>query len=86
MASKKWEYYYRPESIAKQRQFFDHFLKELPSGLETWPKVLIEVREAAHQGEFRAEREWPLARTLFRPLFLDAAVGRLSNSLPKTSC
>jgi predicted acyl esterase len=81
---KKWEYYYRPESVEKQRQFFDHFLKEGPSSLDAWPKVLIEVREAAHQGKFRAEREWPLSRTMFRPLFLDAANGRLSCTAPKS--
>jgi uncharacterized protein len=79
---KKWEYYYRPESLAKQRMFFDHFLKRVPSGLESWPRVLIEVREAAHQGEFRAESAWPLARTVFRRLYLHAAGGQLADTAP----
>jgi putative CocE/NonD family hydrolase len=37
--------------------------------------VLIEVRERANVGEMRAEREWPLARTQYRKLYLDADGG-----------
>jgi predicted acyl esterase len=42
-----------------------------------WPKVLIEVRESANVGTFRAENEWPIARTEFRKLYLDAQHGAL---------
>jgi uncharacterized protein len=75
---KKWHYYYEPSRVEKQRRFFDRYLKEEPdTGVDTWPKVLIEVRERAHVGEFYAEKEYPLARTHFRKLFLDAASGTL---------
>ena len=79
---KKWQHYYQPESLAKQLQFFEHFLKEAPSTLQDWPRVLIEVREAANLGASRAEREWPLARTVYRPLFLDARHATLGDTLP----
>lgn len=74
---KKWAYYYEPPHVEKQRQFFDHFLKQPGVSVPAWPKVLIEVRERANVGTFRAESEWPLARTEFRKLYLDAGQGAL---------
>jgi uncharacterized protein len=70
---KKWHYYYRPQSVEKQRRFFDHFLQRAGTVVPSWPKVLIEVRERANVGEMRAEQEWPLARTQFRKLYLDGS-------------
>jgi predicted acyl esterase len=69
---KKWYYYYRPDCVEKQRRFFDHFLKGVDNDVLSWPKVNIEVRERAWVGNFRTENEWPLARTKYRKLFLDA--------------
>lgn len=80
---KKWHYYYRPESVAKQREFFDHFLKTPATSVPAWPKVLIEVRERANVGEMRAEAEWPLARTLRCALYLDASNGILAAVSPQ---
>ena len=58
---KKWHYYYEPSRVEKQRQFFDHFLKQkADSGVGTWPRVLLEVRERAHVGTFQ---ELDLARS-----------------------
>ena len=59
---KKWQYYYQPESRAKLRTFFDHFLKGSSDEALNWPRVRIEIRERFYQGVMRAEREWPLAR------------------------
>ena len=69
---KKWHYYYEPSNVERQRAFFDHFLKAPSTRVPAWPKVLIEVRERANVGEMRAEKEWPLARTQYRRLYLDA--------------
>jgi predicted acyl esterase len=74
---KKWAHYYDPHSIARQRQFFDHFLRHEGVIVPAWPKVRIEVRERAQVGTVRNENEWPLARTQFRPLYLDAQDGTL---------
>jgi len=80
---KKWHYYYR--GVEKQRQFFDHFLRKPARIVPAWPKVSIEVRERAYAGEVRAESEWPLARTDFRKLYLNAADGTLEEERPKDS-
>lgn len=76
---KKWAYYYEPANVARLRQFFDHFLR-LDAPAPDWPKVRIEVRQRAHEGKFRAENEWPLARTVFRKLYLDARDGTLRDA------
>lgn len=74
---KKWANYYCPESRKQQAAFFDHFLKGLDTGVEAWPRVAIEVREAAGLAQVREEAEWPLDRTDYRELFLDAAGGTM---------
>jgi predicted acyl esterase len=74
---KKWSYYYQPSSVEKQRHFFDEYLKRHGTVVPAWPKVLIEIRERANAGTFRREHEWPLARTNFRKLYLEAHAGVL---------
>ncbi|BAK65609.1 putative hydrolase [Sphingobium sp. SYK-6] len=75
---KKWAHFYKPESRELARAFFDQFLKGEARGVEAWPPVRIEVREAARVAQERAEQEWPLARTDYQSLWLDAASGTLS--------
>jgi predicted acyl esterase len=69
---KKWEHYHRPESVAKQIAFFDHFLKGVDNDVPRWPRVQLEVRERAYVGSVRVEGEWPPAGTEYVPLHLDA--------------
>nr|WP_166179696.1 CocE/NonD family hydrolase [Altererythrobacter segetis] len=82
---KKWANYYKPESREKQAAFFDQFLKGEDTGVDRWPQVHLEVRESAHASTWRGEDEWPLARTQYRPLFLDAANGSLDDAAPPTA-
>lgn len=83
---KKWAYYYEPASVHRQQAFFDHFLKGLETEIADWPKVRLEVRRSYYVGDFRAESEWPVARTRYVPLYLDASAGRLSRErLPRPS-
>jgi uncharacterized protein len=77
---KKWAHYYVPENVRRLRTFFDHFLKGIDNEVRDWPKVLVEVREKNGVGTFRAETEWPLARTQYTPLYLDAAHGSLEGA------
>jgi predicted acyl esterase len=74
---KKWAHYYRPESRARQLTFFDHYLRHRPTALPAWPKVRVEVRERHGIAQERDEQEWPLARTEYRRLALDAASGTM---------
>ncbi len=74
---KKWAYYYEPDSVARLQTFFDHFLLDLPTTLPEWPKVRLEIREGCYVGSTRGENEWPLARTRYTKLYLDARDGSL---------
>ena len=78
---KKWAYYYVPENVAKQRAFFDHFLKGLPTEIAEWPKVRLEVRDKYNVGDMRAENEWPVARTEYTKLYIDAKNGKMNHVL-----
>ena len=73
----KWARMYTPESTRRQMAFFDRFLKDMPNEVDAWPKIRLEVREGLDVGEERAEAEWPLARTQYTPLYLDASTGSL---------
>ena len=73
----KWARMYTPESLQRQIAFFDRFLKGVPNEVDTWPKIRLEVREGVDVGQERAEKEWPLARTEYTPLYLDASTGSL---------
>ena len=79
---KKWAHYYLPQSRARQLAFFDHYMRDRPTSLPAWPKVRIEVRDRHGVAEERAENEWPLARTKYRRLALDAATGAMSEAVP----
>jgi predicted acyl esterase len=79
---KKWAHYYRPESRARQLAFFDHYLRDRPTSLAAWPPVRLEVRERHGVATERSEREWPLARTVYRRLMLDGESGALCDGKP----
>jgi predicted acyl esterase len=82
---KKWAYYYQPSSVERQRQFFDEHLKQPGTMVPAWPKVLLEIRDRANVGTFRPEQEWPLARTDYQRLYLDARDGTLSEAPATTA-
>src|SRR5487761_377629 len=77
---KKWQYYYEPDNVDRLRLFIDRFLKSADNEVDGWPKVRLEVRDRFYAGEFRVEDEWPLARTRYQKLYLDAAKGTLGSS------
>lgn len=74
----KWSTFYGEEAKAAQLAFFDRYLREQDA--PALPRVRLEVREDHDRiVEVRAENEWPLARTAWTPLYLDAA-GRLTDA------
>ncbi|MDQ2959900.1 MAG: CocE/NonD family hydrolase [Candidatus Dormibacteraeota bacterium] len=77
---KKWQFYYRPDNVELLRQFFDRFLRGLDSGVDSWPRVRLEVRERFCVGDTREERDWPLTTAIPRALHLDAQSGKLVDS------
>ena len=80
---KKWEHYHRPESVAKQVRFFDHFLKGIDNDVPSWPRVEFEVRERAYVGTYGQAEEWPPASTVYTPLYLEAGTGTLLRTAPE---
>lgn len=70
---KEWEAYYGREATERVRRFLDHFLKGVANGFEHTPPVRIEVRERFYDGLVRYEHEWPITRTRYVHLYLDAA-------------
>jgi hypothetical protein len=74
--------FYSEQGRAQLKQFYDHFLKGEDNGWETRPAVLMDVRHANGTIERREEKEWPLARTQWRRLYLDAAGDRLLETAP----
>ena len=74
----KWEEYYGAESTDIQKKFFDYFLKGIDSGIMEIPRVRLEVRETYRKYAVRMENEFPLARTEYMELYLDADTGTLN--------
>ncbi|MGZ3412137.1 MAG: CocE/NonD family hydrolase [Xanthobacteraceae bacterium] len=77
---KKWAHYYVPENMRKLRAFFDHYLKGTSDEVKSWPKITVEVREKNGVAKTRIENEWPLARTQYTMLYLDAAHKRMQTA------
>jgi predicted acyl esterase len=68
------EWFYLPYGMELQKRFFDHFLKGTDNGWDKEPPVQLNIRRAcSDQFERRKEHEWPLARTRWTKLYLDAA-------------
>jgi len=71
----EWPDAYNPYNIEELNRFFDRYLKDIHNGWELMPKVRMDVMDA-YDYDFRSrreEREFPLARTEYRKLYLNAA-------------
>ncbi len=73
-----WTHFYTPYGVDLQRRFLDHFLKGADNGWENEPRVRLQVRHVDGFVE-RGENEWPIARTQWTTLHLDANVMGLSD-------
>ena len=80
----EWPDYYTPENIADLKLFFDRYCKGIHNGWELTPRVRIDVQDAYDElaYERRPESEFPLARTEYRKLYLDAATMSASYEAP----
>ena len=81
-AGKKWQYFFLQANLDRQEAFFHKFLKGLPSEIDSWPRVLMDIRDRAGQQTTRPEAEWPLARTNSTTRFLDNSTGSLVGDRP----
>lgn len=77
-----YESFYLPSYIEMQKRFFDRYLKGLNNGWDKEPPLRIEVRDVHGGATVRHESEWPIARTQWTRLHLDAAASTLSTEKP----
>jgi predicted acyl esterase len=76
----EWPDAYSPQNLEDLRRFFDRYLKGIRNGWEMTPRVRLEVMDSGDV-DFqinRPEKEFPLSRTQYEKLFLDAETGQLS--------
>src|SRR5262249_23819893 len=66
-----------------QRRFFGHFLKGENTGWDKQPKVALNIRRPGEKFIWRAENEWPLARTRWTKFYLGSKDRSLSTEQPK---
>lgn len=74
----KWAEFYSPEALDYQKRFFDYFLKGIDNGWMEEPHVRLETLDTHYTHTNRYENEWPIARTEYTPLYLDANTGTLN--------
>ena len=82
---KEWAEFYSDWAYARQKAFFDHFLKGIHNEVPGWPKVRLAQRRGGSDWTFREEREFPLSRTQYRSLFLEASSASLTPGQPQSS-
>ncbi|MEM9398038.1 MAG: CocE/NonD family hydrolase, partial [Pseudomonadota bacterium] len=67
----KWAEFYRPDCLALQKRFMDHFLKGEENEFAQEPRVRLEVRSDGKTiKEVRWEPQWPLRGTRYQKLYL----------------
>lgn len=76
----EWPDQYSPENLEDLRRYFDRYLKNINNGWEMTPRYRLDVMDAfdCDYQHNRAEKEFPLRRTEYRQLYLDAAGGSLN--------
>jgi uncharacterized protein len=76
----EWPDAYCVEGIAELTLFFDRYLKDIRNGWEMTPKVRLEVQDGLEflYEKNRPENEFPLKRTQYKKLYLDAGQNALS--------
>jgi predicted acyl esterase len=91
-SSQKWlevhgdthfSHFYTDYGAGLQKRFFGHFLKGERTGFEQQPKVALNIRRPGEQFSWRAENEWPLARTQWTKFYLEPADRSLGTTAPK---
>ena len=76
----EWPDGYNRENLAELELFFERYLKDIHNCWESTPRVRLEVMDA-HEflyAKNRPERSFPIKRTEYKKLYLDAANARLS--------
>ena len=78
----EWPDYYNPDNMQDLKRFFDRFLKGIHNGWEQTPPVRLQVMDSydLDYQTNRPEMEFPLARTQYQKLYLNAAEASLNEA------
>lgn len=77
--TQEWPDYYNPDNIEDLRRFYDRYLKGIRNGWELTPKVRVSVLDPGGDDLVNCvEKEFPIERTEYQKLYLDAAKCSLS--------
>jgi predicted acyl esterase len=77
-----FSHFYSNYGAGLQRRFFGHFLKGEDTGWDRQPKVALNIRRPGERFTWRAENEWPLARTQWTRFYLNRQDRALSREPP----
>jgi uncharacterized protein len=78
-----WTHFYTDYGRELQLEFLDHFLKGADNGWDRRPPVLLNVRQVDDTFVPRTEEAWPIPRTVWTPMYLDASTMSLSATPPQ---
>jgi len=85
-SERKWQGLYTPmEARDMQRKFFEQFLKGVNSGIMETPRVRLSIQDKLLDYEVRYEKDFPLPRTQYKNLYLDARDDTLNPSKPRAT-
>ena len=73
-----FSHFYSNYGLNLQKKFFAYFLKGEKNGWDQMPKVQLNIRHPGEKFVWRAENEWPLARTQWTRFYLHPQGMRLS--------
>lgn len=78
----EWPDLYNPNNIEDLKRYFDRYLRNIHNGWEMTPRYRVEVMDAfdCDYQSNRPEKEFPLARTQYKKLYLDASTSGLSEA------
>jgi hypothetical protein len=74
--------FYSLEGRLEQKRFLEQWLKGIDTGILREPPIKLAIRHGGDDYVWRYEYEWPLARTQWTPLYLNAAGGTLATDKP----
>lgn len=84
----EWDDYYNTAHTEELRRFFDHYLKGEENGWQETPHIRVSVLNPGGEDIVdRAEADFPIPRTRYQRLYLNAGSGTLETKQPaKEAC
>lgn len=75
-----WPLFYADYGVGLQKRFFGYFLKGEPNGWDSQPPVQLNIRGVDGSFRLRSEQAWPIPRTRWTRLYLDAHTSALTEA------